>query len=66
PRASELDSLREFLATQRAAFAAAPSYAARSLAVGLAPAAHLDPVEHAAWAQLARVLLNTNETITRY
>ena len=66
PRAEELDSLERFLASQRAAFAAAPSDAARSLAVGLAPAAHLDPVEHAAWAQLTRALLNANETITRY
>ncbi|MFM9024879.1 MAG: PSD1 and planctomycete cytochrome C domain-containing protein [Planctomycetaceae bacterium] len=66
PRDRELASLTAFLATQRDAFAAAPADAERSLAVGLAPRADLDPVEHAAWAQLARVILNLNETITRY
>ena len=66
PRERELASLTAFLATQRDAFAADPANAERSLAVGLAPRAGLDPVEHAAWAQLTRVILNVNETITRY
>jgi hypothetical protein len=34
--------------------------------VGHAPRPQLDPIEHAAWAQVARVLLNTQEVITRY
>ena len=66
PREKELASLAGFLATQRAAFRAAPHDAEKSLAVGLAPRAKLDPIEHAAWTQVARVLLNTQEVITRY
>ena len=66
PRNNELTSLTAFLAAQRSAFKAAPTDAQRSLAVGLAPPATLDPIEHAAWSQLARVLLNTQEVITRY
>jgi hypothetical protein len=58
PRAAEAASLASFLAGQRQAFAAVPA--------GLAPKDQLDPVEHAAWTQLARVLLNTQEVITRY
>jgi len=66
PRDRELASLTEFLAAQREAFRAAPTDAQAALAVGLAPRGDLDPVEHAAWTQLARVLLNTQEVITRY
>ena len=66
PRDNELASLTTFLAAQRSAFKAAPTDAQQSLAVGLALQATLDPIEHAAWAQLARVLLNTQEVITRY
>jgi hypothetical protein len=66
PHDTELASLTRFLATQRDAFKAAPADAEKSLAVGLAPRPQLDPVEHAAWAQVARVLLNTQEVITRY
>ncbi|MGB8854415.1 MAG: PSD1 and planctomycete cytochrome C domain-containing protein [Pirellulales bacterium] len=66
PRDNELASLTLFLAAQRSVFKAAPTDAQQSLAVGLAPQAPLDPIEHAAWAQLARVLLNTQEVITRY
>ena len=66
PRAAELASLAGFLASQRDAFKAAPADAEKSLAVGLAPRLQLDPVEHAAWTQVARVLLNTQEVITRY
>ena len=66
PREQELASLVGFLGTQREAFKAAPADAEKSLAIGLAPRPTLDPVEHAAWTQLARVLLNTQEVITRY
>ena len=55
-----------FLEGQRQAFTATPADAAKLLAVGLAPRPPLDPVEHAAWTQLARVILNTQEVITRY
>jgi len=66
PREQELASLVGFLGTQRETFKGAPTDAEKSLAVGLAPRPKLDPVEHAAWTQLARVLLNTQEVITRY
>ena len=66
PRDAELASLAGFLATQRDAFKALPADAEKSVAVGLAPRPSLDPIEHAAWMQLARVLLNTQEVITRY
>ena len=66
PRPQEIESLAAFLAGQRRTFAAAPADAELSLAVGLAPRPRLDPVEQAAWAQTARVLLNLQEVITRY
>ncbi|MEI6239563.1 MAG: PSD1 and planctomycete cytochrome C domain-containing protein [Planctomycetia bacterium] len=66
PRDKELESLLGFLATQRDAFRTAPADAEKLLAVGLAPRAQLDPIDHAAWTQVARVLLNTQEVITRY
>jgi hypothetical protein len=66
PRDAELASLTRFLANQRDAFKAAPVDAEKSLAVGLAPRPALDPFEHATWTQLARVILNTQEVITRY
>jgi hypothetical protein len=66
PRQPELESLATFIAGQRQTFAAAPADADRSRAVGLASRPTLDPVEHAAWTQAARVLLNLHEVITRY
>lgn len=66
PQPDEAASLASFVAGQRQAFAAVPADAEELLAVGLAPKQPLDPVEHAAWTQLARVVLNTQEVITRY
>ena len=66
PRSREAESLAAFLAVQRTSFAADRAAAEASLAVGIAPRPDLDPVEHAAWAQLCRVLLNTQEVITKY
>jgi hypothetical protein len=66
PQPDEAASLASFVAGQRQAFAAVPADAEKLLAVGLAPKQPLDPVEHAAWTQLARVVLNTQEVITRY
>lgn len=66
PRDAELASLAGFLATQRASFRASPADAEKSLAVGLTSRPALDPIEHAAWTQVARVILNTQEVITRY
>ncbi len=66
PRPEEAASLTGFLKAQREVFQASPVEAKNLLAVGLAQRPPLDPVEHAAWTQLARVLLNTQEVITRY
>ncbi|MCC6235204.1 MAG: PSD1 domain-containing protein [Verrucomicrobiales bacterium] len=67
PRAAESDSLRAFLASQRAAFEADAEGAAKLVQTGQAPGPHdLPVIEHAAWTSLARVLLNLHETITRY
>ena len=66
PLPDEAASLASFVAGQRQAFAAVPADAEKLVAVGFAPRQPLDPVEHAAWTQLARVLLNTQEVITRY
>ena len=66
PAARELEALTAFLKTQQDHFAAAPEEATKLLAIGLAPQSGLAPVPHASWTQLARVLLNAQETITRY
>ena len=66
PAARELAALTAFLKTQQDHFASAPEEAAKLLRTGLSPQAGLDPVLHASWTQLARVLLNAHETITRY
>ncbi len=66
PKAQESKSLTAFIQTQHAHYAANPEDAVKLLQTGLAPQAPLDPAEHAAWTQLARVLLNTHEVITRY
>ena len=66
PKEKEVAALTAFLAEQRKTYESAPEDAAKLLAIGLAPEANLDPAEHAAWTQVARVLLNAQETITRY
>jgi hypothetical protein len=66
PKEKEITALSRFLTNQRNHYATAKEDAAKLLAIGLAPKAGLDPVEHAAWTQVARVLLNAQETITRY
>jgi len=66
PAARELAALTAFLKTQQDHFTGAPEEAAKLLQTGLSPQAGLDPVLHASWTQLARVLLNAHETITRY
>ncbi len=66
PKAKELESLASFLTKQREEYRQTPEEAAKLVAIGIAPKANIDPVEHAAWTQVARVLLNAQETITRY
>ncbi len=66
PKAKELESLASFLTKQRETYREAPEEATKLLSIGIAPKADLDATEHAAWTQVARVLLNAQETITRY
>jgi hypothetical protein len=66
PTQLELDVLVSALADYRREFAADPEGAAASLKVGDSPAAkNLPPVELAATAALANVLLNLDEVTTR-
>lgn len=67
PKPAEQQSLLAFLQRMRTAYQERPEDATKLLKVGLAPAAAgADPVELAAWTSVCRVLLNLNETITRY
>lgn len=66
PKEQEATSLAAFLKEQQTYFTAHPDEASKLIVTGIAPAASLAPAEHAAWTQLARVLLNTHESITRY
>jgi hypothetical protein len=63
---AELTALTAFLAAQRTHYRAAPAEAEKLLRIGLAPPTAGDPAELAAWTQVARVLLNSQEVITRY
>jgi hypothetical protein len=66
PLDSELSALRRLLESQRTAFAKDPDAAAQFTQTGKAPTpAGLDPVQWAAWTDVARALLNLHETITR-
>jgi hypothetical protein len=66
PKPAEVASLAAFLSVQRDIYRASPADAEKLLHVGLAPPPAGDPVELAAWTTLARVLLNSQEVITRY
>ena len=66
PLDSELSALRRLLETQRTAFAKDPDAASQFTRTGKAPTpAGLDPIQWAAWTDVARALLNLHETITR-
>jgi hypothetical protein len=66
PRADELAVLQRALARERAAFAAEPAIALQLLSMGESRRdRQLPPQEHAAWAQVASLLLNLSETVTR-
>jgi hypothetical protein len=63
----EQDSLLNFIAEQRRYYSANPCDADKLLNIGQhRSTAKISGPEHAAWTSLARVLLNLNETITRY
>ncbi len=66
PRPAELDSLNRFLQEQRSGYAQQPADAGRFIAIGQWPVSATPPVELAAWTQVARVILNLHETLTRY
>jgi hypothetical protein len=66
PRAAELEGLRALLGRQLERYRAAPADAAKLLRVGLAPTPTDRPEELAAWTQVCRALLNTQEVVTRY
>ena len=66
PQDSEVAALRRLLESQRTAFAKDPKAASKFTQTGKAPTpAGLDPVQWAAWTDVARALLNLHETITR-
>ena len=66
PKDKEMESLEKFLATQRDYYREHADDAAKLLKIGSAPPTKGDPAELAAWASLCRVLLNSQEAITRY
>lgn len=66
PTAQELAVLRGALQRERAHFQAQPAGAGALLASGEAPRdTRIPAVEHAAWTQVASLLLNLSETVTR-
>jgi len=63
---AEIDLLTKTLARERTRYRANPSAASALISVGESPRkAALESAEHAAWTQLASVLLNLSEVITR-
>jgi hypothetical protein len=66
PLPEEIATVREVLDKHAAQFAADPASASAYVKTGLAPQpAKLDPAELAAWTDVARIILNLHETITR-
>ncbi|XAL98343.1 PSD1 and planctomycete cytochrome C domain-containing protein [Phycisphaeraceae bacterium D3-23] len=66
PSAREVTVLLDLLSAARDYYGANPAEAGKLLGVGIAPRdTSLDAAEHAAWAEVARAILNLHETITR-
>lgn len=65
PDQAELKVLQDLLEAQHAAFRADPAAARAFLEVGDFRATDLDPVDLAAWATVANLLLNLDETLTK-
>lgn len=62
----EAELILGLLEENRKAFTDSPASAEQLLSVGLSPRNEkLDTIEHAAWAEVCRVLLNLHETMTR-
>ncbi len=66
PKPAERTALQSLLSAQRDYYRAHPDDAKKLLHIGLAPTPEGDAAELAAWTQVARVLLNAQEFITRY
>ncbi len=67
PRAEELQSLTNFLESQRENYSNKPEEAKALLATGFSPPTISDDAANlAAWTHVCRVLLNLHETITRF
>lgn len=64
--AKEIESLGVFLAKQREHFRKTPADARKLINAGPSVPKTTEPAELAAWTSLCRVLLNSQETITRY
>jgi hypothetical protein len=66
PRGDELQTLQSLLAKQLAEYRADPAAAQALLKIGQTPPPNgADPAELAAWTNIARVILNLHEAITR-
>jgi hypothetical protein len=66
PRPDEIHTLQSLLDRQLAIYRADPAAAKALLQIGQMPSSkETDPAELAAWTNIARVLLNLHETITR-
>lgn len=66
PNDEERDAVLSLLQTERERFAQSPQDALAAVSVGESPRLEtLDPIEHAAWMQVATLLLNLSETLTR-
>jgi hypothetical protein len=66
PKDNEKESLEQFLATQRDYYREHADDAGKLLKIGYAPPTQGDPAEAAAWTSVCRVILNSQEVITRY
>jgi len=66
PKDKEKESLEKFLATQRDYYREHADDAGKLLEIGYAAPTQGDPAELAAWTNLCRVILNSQEAITRY
>jgi hypothetical protein len=66
-KAKERESMLAFLAKVRAEYAQRPEDAKKLTTVGIFPPPNgVDPVDLASWSMVCRVILNLQETITRY
>jgi hypothetical protein len=66
PKEAEKQSLQQFLDLQREYYRTNKEDAEKLLKVGSAPPTAGDPAETAAWTNVCRVILNSQEAITRY